>query len=907
MLNNWQNKGVGDFKYHVGISSLTQVASRDDRVCVLNILGGESSEVTPVSHAYSGGNVVCGTAPGKGGAVLETPAGNIPVYNNVRDALAAGHRFNCGVVYLPPSAARDGVAELIRVNPDLRKIFIITEKIAVHDAREIRAMGQQRGIDIFGANGLGVADTWNQVRIGGALGGDRPGDSLRPGSIAIFSNSGGFSTTIAQYLRMAGWGTTTVISSGKDVYIHYAAPEFAFALANDARSKAAVLYCEPGGYYEYDATFTKPVVACVVGRWKSKLTRAVGHAGAMAGGDDDAQAKERWFMEKFGVDDLFTPERPVFSAKGAVVTNIAHIPAALTAVMRANATLPDFAPEGSLALKPWFGSDEGLDLPESLRIPVVEALAPYNGQIALLNTQIGSVVPRQAMKDASGASQMDAKTQVSSLHGTSMLHAATLPLESNVALALVRDAGGENDRKLIAPAIAAYVNLHGKPELAAAQASREAGNAPNAVLAAAAAIVGPRRQQAAREALRFMIERFHSAGLGNEFGASLSESFDIGLIDGASHPGLTSAEPDAQAERLLAGVKAHGARSVFLRWLQSLHGHPTEAAVLAAISATLAWGPLSRKRISRLTAESFPWWLQLFGTLIGASADAARHQSGSFCGIADEQLLSRLSLGEIAFAALLGSLPKEDDLFAFQTLVGLLLTNGPGAISAQGAKGAVSSDGPEQPERVQLNKAMIGFLTHTGYAHGGNGYEGIAYLCEQFRDSGLEDPGASEHGIDLDALAARAVERYAQYKTQKKTAGSLDIAKLPGVNHPVFKDKPVNHDPREVFIARLFEERGETNVFHQFYRALVQQLFDAGVSRNIYCVNIDAVIAALLLKMLWKPLAAGQIGERELETAAFTIFLYPRMLGCAAEADDHLNRGRNMDTRTAASACRFVA
>ena len=273
------------------------------------------------------------------------------------------------MVYLPPSAARDGVAELIRVNPDLRKIFIITEKISVHDAREIRAMGQQNGIDIFGANGLGVADSWNQVRIGGALGGDKPGDSLRRGSIAIFSNSGGFSTTIAQYLRMAGWGTTTVISSGKDVYIHYAAPEFAFALANDARSKAAVLYCEPGGYYELDAQFTKPVVACVVGRWKSKLTRAVGHAGAMAGGTDDALAKERWFMEKFGVDAIFTPDKPVFSAKGALVTNIAHIPAALTAVMRANATLPDFAPEGNLALKPWFGSDEGLDLPEELRLP----------------------------------------------------------------------------------------------------------------------------------------------------------------------------------------------------------------------------------------------------------------------------------------------------------------------------------------------------------------------------------------------------------------------------------------------------------------------------------------------------------------------------------------------------------
>ncbi|MFC5520644.1 CoA-binding protein [Polaromonas jejuensis] len=906
MQSIWQKTGVGDFKYHVGISSLTQVASRDDRVCVLNILGGESSEVTPVSHAYSGGNVVFGTAPGKCGAVLETPIGDIPVYNNVRDGLAAGHRFNSGVVYLPPSAARDGVAELIRVNPDLRKIFIITEKISVHDAREIRAMGQHNGIDIFGANGLGVADSWNQVRIGGALGGDKPGDSLRPGSIAIFSNSGGFSTTIAQYLRMAGWGTTTVVSSGKDVYIHFAAPEFAFALANDARSKAAVLYCEPGGYYELDAHFNKPVVACVVGRWKSTLTRAVGHAGAMAGGSDDALAKERWFMEKFGVEAIFTPENPVVSAKGALVTNIAHIPAALTAVMRANATMPDFAAEGNLALKPWFGSDEGLDLPAELRLPVVEALAPYSEQVALLNTQIGSVVPRQAMKDASGASQMDAKTQVSSLHGTSMLDAAKLPFESNIALALLHDIGGENDCKLIAPAVAACINLHGRPELAAAQASREAGNAPNAVLAAAAAIVGPKCQEAARSALKFMLERFHAAGLGTEFGASLGESFDVEAVDAADHPGLTCETPDARAEALIAGVEDRGGRSVFLRWLMTLPGHPTEDAVLAAISATLAWGPLMRKRISRLTAEGLPWWLRLFGTLIGASADAGHHESCRFCGITERDLLGRLSLGEISFAALLGRVPDADDLFAFQTLVGLLLTNGPGAISAQGAKGAVSADGPEQPERVQLNKALIGFLTHTGYAHGGNGYEGIAYLNEQFKASGLKDPSAKDHGINLKALAARAVEQYAQYKSAKKTAGSLDIAKLPGVNHPVFKDKPVNFDPREVFIAKLFEERGETNVFHAFYRALVQQLFDAGVSRNVYCVNIDAVIAALLLKMLWKPLQAGEIGERDLETAAFTIFLYPRMLGCAAEIDDHLNRGRNMDTRTQASQCRFV-
>ena len=430
-------QGVGDFKYFVGISSLADIATRKDRVCVLNILGGESSDVTPVGHEYSGGNVVFGTSPGRRGQVLETKIGDIPVYNNVREGLADGHRFNCGVVYLPPSAARDGVAELIRLNPELAKIFIVTEKISVHDAREIRAMGQANGIDIFGANCLGVADAWNKVRIGGALGGDTPGEALKKGSIAIFSNSGNFTTTIATYLRMAGWGTTTLISSGKDVYIHYAAPEFAFALANDARSKAAVLYAEPGGYYELDAEFTKPIVACVVGRWKAKLTRAVGHAGAMAGGNDDALAKERWFMEKFGVNALFTPDNPVYSAKGAVVTNIAHISSALAAVMRENATRPDFAPEGTTELKPWFGSNSGSVLPPDVDIPVVDAVSPYNEQIAQPNEQIGAVLPRQNMKDASGASQMDA-TQVTSLHGVSMLEAAQIPRGQRQPRALAR-------------------------------------------------------------------------------------------------------------------------------------------------------------------------------------------------------------------------------------------------------------------------------------------------------------------------------------------------------------------------------------------------------------------------------------------------------------------------------------
>lgn len=54
-------QGVGEFPYYVGVNSLSELATKDDRVVVLNILGKESSGVTPVSNDYSGGNIVFGT------------------------------------------------------------------------------------------------------------------------------------------------------------------------------------------------------------------------------------------------------------------------------------------------------------------------------------------------------------------------------------------------------------------------------------------------------------------------------------------------------------------------------------------------------------------------------------------------------------------------------------------------------------------------------------------------------------------------------------------------------------------------------------------------------------------------------------------------------------------------------
>ncbi len=903
-------QGIEGLPYYLGVRSLADIATRDDRVVVLNILGGESSHVTPISHAFSGGNIVFGTSPGRGGQVLETPGGDIPVYNNVREGLDAGHSFNAGVVYLPPTAVRDGVAELVRVNPGLKKIVIITEKVAVHDAREIRALGQANGVDIFGGNCLGVADSWNRVRIGGALGGDHPEESLQQGSVAIFSNSGGFTTTIAQYLATGGWGTTTLISSGKDVYIHYAARDFAYGLANDPRSKAAVLYVEPGGYYEQELAFDKPVVACVVGRWKTKLTRAVGHAGALAGSGDRAEDKERWFMEAFGTEGLFTPEAAdpsrLVSPKGAVVTNISHIPAALTAVMALHGAAPDFAPRGSLALKPWMANDQRLDLPAELALAPVQAMAPYDQQIGALGRQIGAQVARQNMKDRSGASLMDSRTQVTSVHGITVLDLARVPLEANFALPLVHEIGSENDRAMLDIAVAAEVNLVGDATLVAAEAAREAGNTPNTVMAAAASIVGSNRVGRALACARALIDLFAFSGLTDP----RDEDFDVAAIavDEATRA-LFAARPDEaddpRPEAMTQAVRDRNCRSAFVRFLERLDQRPSRDALLAAIAMTIAWEPLMRKKISRLTAETLPWYLRLYGVMVGASIPAHNHQPGSLCGIPRAERFGTWTMADLCYLAITGKKPTAAQARPLQMLIGLLISNGPGAISAQGAKGAVSADGPQTPGRVQINKAMVGFLTHTGYSHGGNGYEGMAFLLDEFKDTDLRDPTDADHGLDLKARAHVFAERYAVAKTQAKEMGR-EVRALPGVHHPVFRGDAVNYDPRERFIAQALAEDGAYNIFHAYYLELVQALYDVGASPYVFCVNVDAVIAALLLGLLWTDYKTGALSERDLESAAFTVFLYGRMVGAAAEIDDHLNRGRNMDTRTPADRCGYV-
>jgi citrate synthase len=198
-------------------------------------------------------------------------------------------------------------------------------------------------------------------------------------------------------------------------------------------------------------------------------------------------------------------------------------------------------------------------------------------------------------------------------------------------------------------------------------------------------------------------------------------------------------------------------------------------------------------------------------------------------------------------------------------------------------------------------------MLNTGRDHGGNGFEAIKYVNDQMGDY---DPylstSAEKMNNKLNEIALKAAGEYAAVKKKAKDEGDLKYFKVPCVNHPVFKGKPINYDPRETHIRNIFKERGEVNPFQEFYHHLVQQLFNVGATKNIFCVNIDAVIATISLDLIWKNIKRGQMPEKDMQDIAFTLFQFARMVGCSAEIADHKSRGNPIDCRTPASECFWV-
>jgi len=891
------------FPYYVGLHSLEELVTREHRVCVMNILGSESRKVTPVSHEYSGGNIVAGVQYGRRGS-LETKLGPIPVYRSIREVMDKGIAFDMGVVYIPPQGVCKAVSELVTHNEALKRIVIVTEKVPARDSRNIRALCQEAGVDVIGANCLGMANAWDRVRIGGSLGGDHPDETLVKGSIAIHSNSGNFTTTMAEYLRTAGFGISTAVSSGKDVYIHFALPEFLYAAQNDPRTKAVVIYVEPGGYYEKMALdwikdrtfgFTKPIIACVTGRWKKNITRACGHAGALSGSGDDAESKERWFDEYFGVD-VFDPKTCQVSKRGVRVSSIQYIPDAVRAVYEKIDENPDFPTTGDLSLKLWLG-DNLVKLPPSLDLPISQAPAPYDHQIIEVNKQVGAHYLRQNMADKSGASRMSPETQVAELHGKTVLDLSLNSLEENLFFSLAKVLPDRAD----IPTLNLILNLFMKIDerrMELIDVGRANGCLPNACLASQIALVGDKELLAkSRNHSRFIIDLIREFGLDEHTTTFPPE------LDAYVEKHLLRPEPSRKtdvSELLFKEVKKSRKSCVALKVCQhiidlaerrGLEIRDTYEFLLATIAVCVLWNPMLEKRISRQLVEDAVTYFYLMSRVVAYSVVNREHNS-HWKKLVDQKLSNlNHSFTENAFKVLFGHVPTPLELLEFQTVLGLTLTNGPGTLSSKGAKESVSA-------RNDISMAFVGFLANTGRAHGGNGYEAIEFLLEQFRGVELADPGDPAHGLDLKGMANRAARAYGAYKKQAQEVEDVAVKRIPCINHPVFRGNKINVDPREQFVSGMLAEKGVYNAFWEFYRLLVKELYAEGVTKNVFCVNVDAVLAVITLKLVWKDYRAGRITVSQVQELAFTLFLFGRTIGATAEIADHRDRGLDMDCRT---------
>ena len=224
------------------------------------------------------------------------------------------------------------------------------------------------------------------------------------------------------------------------------------------------------------------------------------------------------------------------------------------------------------------------------------------------------------------------------------------------------------------------------------------------------------------------------------------------------------------------------------------------------------------------------------------------------------------------------------------------LTNGPGTISAQGAK--LSCSAGNSP-----NTAMIGTLASMGSIHGGNGSQAVRFLLDIFAESDIEDP--YETTVDVAEIAQKAADEFKRTKLAAKEA-SLEYARIPCLGHPVFKKDPVNHDPREQVIYRFIKSQGRCNIFLEFYHVLVKALKDNGSAKTVMAVNVDAGLACVWLGICWRHLREKRMTIQRAMDIPFIVFALGRAAGGAAEFLDHQDYGGNMDMRIPTSECRSL-
>jgi succinyl-CoA synthetase alpha subunit len=267
--------------------------NRNSRVIVQGFTGSEGTFHATQMIEY-GTRVVGGVTPGKGGQQHL----NLPVFNTVRDAVAATGA-DVSVIFVPPAFAADAILEA--ADAGIRLIVTITEGIPVADMVAVKAYLKQKDCTLIGPNCPGII-TPEEAKVG-----IMPGFIHKKGSVGIISRSGTLTYEAVDQVTKMGLGQSTCIGIGGDPVVGTTTLDAVKLMMADKETEAIVVIGEIGGAADWIKMYgTKPVIGFIAGQTAPK-GRKMGHAGAIVGGKNDTAAAKMEIMKNCGIHVVQSP------------------------------------------------------------------------------------------------------------------------------------------------------------------------------------------------------------------------------------------------------------------------------------------------------------------------------------------------------------------------------------------------------------------------------------------------------------------------------------------------------------------------------------------------------------------------------------------------------------------------